>query len=215
MKRLVSLWLAAGAATASAYSARYVDPYPDIYPQAARPDPPKTSAIYTGPKAKGGGHRGWIDVDTFLSPAQAVAGASAAATATTNATIWIGIAAFRDNLCGLTLKRLFTKAESPERITVGLVQQNLPDDPDCVQEMCRILTAADPERGLALCRRYIAQVTTFNMNANEAQGPLQARSIQSRMVPPPLADAEAEASSFCMQVDSHMVSECVSEWVSG
>lgn len=173
---------------------------------AARPDPPKSPAIYTGPKSKGGGHRGWVDVDTFLTPVQQATAAAAASPAAANATIWVGIAAFRDNLCGLTLKRLFTKADAPERITVGLVQQNLPGDPDCVQEMCRILTAGDPERGLALCRRYTAQVATFNVNANEAEGPLQARSIQSRMVPPPLADAAAEASSFCMQVDSHMVS---------
>ena len=35
--------------------------------------------------------------------------------------------------------------------------------------MCRIFTSSDPERGLALCRRFSAQVTTVNVDANEAK----------------------------------------------
>lgn len=71
--------------------------------------------------------------------------------------------------------------------------------------MCRLLTTSDSKHGLELCQQFSSRVEIVNIDATEAQGPLQARSIQSRMVPPPRESVEEESRSFCMQVDSHMV----------
>jgi hypothetical protein len=56
------------------------------------------------------------------------------------------------------------------------VQQNEPEDEDCVVALCRLL--ADPVH----CARRAKQVRLYNVPAGEAKGPVHARSMQSRMV---------------------------------
>ena len=105
--------------------------------------------------------------------------------------LWIGIASFRDPLCGQTLHNIFSKAAFPERLHVTIVQQNAPGDQSCLEQYC--------ELGPCLHR---SQVHIHAILASEAKGPVHARAIQSNLVP---ADIE-----FCMQVDAHM--DYVHDW---
>ncbi len=45
----------------------------------------------------------------------------------------------RDKLCPITLYNLFTKAEFPDRVTVGVVQQNDETDIDCYDTYCDLM----------------------------------------------------------------------------
>lgn len=54
-------------------------------------------------------------------------------------TLWTGIASFRDSRCGATLFNLFTKAEYPDRVTAGVVQQNLEGDEECLSSYCKLM----------------------------------------------------------------------------
>lgn len=59
------------------------------------------------------------------------------------ATLFLMIASFRDKLCPHTLFNLYTKAKYPDRIHVGLVQQNLAEDGDCLKEYCQLMQEAE------------------------------------------------------------------------
>lgn len=54
-------------------------------------------------------------------------------------TLWVGIASFRDSRCGATLFNLFSKADFPDRVTAGVVQQNLEGDQECLPSYCRLM----------------------------------------------------------------------------
>eukprot|EP01036_Dinobryon_divergens_P044917 gene44917-59954_t len=47
-----------------------------------------------------------------------------------DSTIFLTIASFLDKLCAVTLFNLYSKALHPERVFVGVVQQNAPEDID-------------------------------------------------------------------------------------
>ena len=53
--------------------------------------------------------------------------------------LWAGIASFRDSRCGRTLFNMFSKAEHPERITAGVVQQNEERDESCLSSYCKLM----------------------------------------------------------------------------
>lgn len=61
--------------------------------------------------------------------------------------LWAGIASFRDSRCGQTLFNMFSKAEHPDRITAGVVQQNQEGDESCISSYCRLM---DDKVGLGL-----------------------------------------------------------------
>jgi hypothetical protein len=56
-------------------------------------------------------------------------------------TLHIAISSFRDKLCPRTLYNIFSKSAHPERITVGVVQQNEDGDVDCLDGYCKIAAA--------------------------------------------------------------------------
>jgi hypothetical protein len=99
--------------------------------------------------------------------------------------LWVGIASFRDPLCGQTLYNMFSKALFPERLQVLVIQQNQAGDPTCLEQYCEL--GPCPHAG---------QVQIYSMKASEAKGPVHARAIQSNLVP--------TEPDFCMQVDAHM-----------
>lgn len=118
-------------------------------------------------------------------------------------TLYVTISSFRDKLCPITLYNLFTKALHPNRITVGVVQQNLDDDIDCLETYCKRLKEdkVQYDRLILLSKNsdgcpFSDQITMDRVNANEAKGPTWARARGSLL----LKDEE-----FCMQIDSHMV----------
>ncbi|ETO01882.1 hypothetical protein RFI_35557, partial [Reticulomyxa filosa] len=47
-------------------------------------------------------------------------------------TIYVGVASYRDDMCQNSVFTAFSRAKYPERIFVGVVQQNLDEDPECV-----------------------------------------------------------------------------------
>ncbi|CAM9466861.1 unnamed protein product, partial [Hapterophycus canaliculatus] len=125
-------------------------------------------------------------------------------------TLWTGIASYRDPQCGLTLFNLFSKATFPERVTAGVVQQNLEGDEECLSTYCELM---DEKVGRGPSRTADASalpkllttgekdcpfrdnIRVLALDARDAQGPCWGRHYQSYL----LADEE-----FCMQVDSHM-----------
>mmetsp|Transcript_5405 Transcript_5405/g.7964 ORF Transcript_5405/g.7964 Transcript_5405/m.7964 type:complete len:509 (+) Transcript_5405:59-1585(+) len=105
-----------------------------------------------------------------------------------NGKIFVSIVSYRDGKrCGQTLKSLFEKASEPEKVFVGLVEQNKPEDAKCIRVFCN----SDP----VLCNKHSSQIRYLASFDLASQGPVQARALQRKN----LADEE-----FCLQIDSHM-----------
>lgn len=100
--------------------------------------------------------------------------------------VFAAIASFRDSLCPTTLFDLFKRAARPHRIRVAIVQQNAPEDVDCVDEYCSMFRGECSHRDQIEIKRF---------DASQAKGPTWARAQDSDMLP----DAE-----FCLRTDSHM-----------
>jgi hypothetical protein len=112
-------------------------------------------------------------------------------------TLHIAISSFRDKLCPQTLYNIFSKSAHPERITVGVVQQNEDGDIDCLEGYCKIA-----ETDSALMSKSTKNTCAFRdhvkmtrVSAQTAQGPVWARALGSKLI----SDEE-----FCMQIDAHM-----------
>ena len=120
------------------------------------------------------------------------------------------IAAFRETKCKDSLVNLFSKAAFPERVHIGLVQQNHPtEDEDCVYAYCR-MRAADSAVAVAVSEDaqwdasncpFFAQIKAKRLTAAEAKGPVYARALQAELV---------EEEDFCMQMDAH--SDAAEHW---
>ena len=53
-------------------------------------------------------------------------------------TIFVSIASYRDGeRCGATIKSIFDNARDPDKIIIGLVEQNDPDDAFCLEQYCK------------------------------------------------------------------------------
>lgn len=104
-------------------------------------------------------------------------------------TVFVSIASFRDRLCPQTLFRLFTKSQHPDRLRVGLVQQNDDDDEDCLENYCKMM-----DNATGSCK-YMDQIKIKRFHARDAKGPVWARAKATDLI----RDEE-----YCMQVDSHM-----------
>lgn len=100
-------------------------------------------------------------------------------------TIFVSIASYRDTLCTQTLQSLYKNAEFPERINVGVCQQNdRQSDPDCV------LTVTDNAT-----RRWVQDhVRVIRVGHNDARGPTLARFFCSQLY---------ANEDYFFQIDSH------------
>ena len=144
---------------------------------------PLPAAFFTGREGGADHGTGWVEVVPPAATLPAPWPPSSPSWQVNGTTLTVTIASFRDPLCPQTLFNLFTKAAHPERVTVSVVQQNEPGDPDCLEGYCALAGgAACPHRG---------QVRVLNRPAREMHGPVHARSLGSRLV----GDEE-----FCMQV---------------
>mmetsp|Transcript_1306 Transcript_1306/g.1907 ORF Transcript_1306/g.1907 Transcript_1306/m.1907 type:complete len:470 (+) Transcript_1306:164-1573(+) len=116
--------------------------------------------------------------------------------------IVILIAALRETRLPETILSAFDNAEFPERVYIGVVQQNAQGDTDAVEAVCE-------QRGKPIrlnsngefenpnnCVEY-DRVRMLRMDASEAAGPVYARGRQ-----PELLEDEDE---FCMQIDAHTI----------
>ena len=97
-------------------------------------------------------------------------------------TIFVSVGAYRDRDCAATIKEIFSKAARPQRITVGLCEQNMSDHPE---EECY-----DPSY------EWSQNIRLVNSSYKAAKGPTYSRAICSK-----LYDGE----TYFMQIDSHNV----------
>ena len=113
-------------------------------------------------------------------------------------TIFVSLAAFVDPECPLTVQSLFKNAANPDRVSVGIVQQNLSPDwaerldakesnVDCFNEFCKTV-------GVEECERRRGQVTVRRQDALDTKGVTVARYDAQQL----LGDQR-----FYLQVDSH------------
>lgn len=128
-------------------------------------------------------------------------------------TIFVSLGTYRDPYCPMTIKSLYSQAQHPEKIIVGLFQQNcflkkcrtgvlkggvvedMSTDVDCYIEFCK------SEEGIAshACER--GQVRLFNVNESESLGPYMARYLGAKFY---------RGEEYYLQIDSH--SEFVKNW---
>lgn len=116
--------------------------------------------------------------------------------------IFLSIATYRDENCFNTISQAYQKAKNPEKLFVGLVQQNchancrsgvleggkmedVPPDADCHQQFC------DSPEGKDRCD----QVRVLNIDEPESLGPYAARYFASKLW---------YGEDWFMQTDAHM-----------
>lgn len=126
--------------------------------------------------------------------------------------IFVSLGTYRDPFCPMTLKSLYSQSKSPEKIFVGLFQQNCfrncrtgvlaggvvedaPPDDDCYELFCK------SAEGIASNACNTGQVRLFNVNESESLGPYMARYLGAKFY---------QGENYYLQIDSH--SEFVSHW---
>ncbi|KAL9190203.1 LOW QUALITY PROTEIN: hypothetical protein ACHAXT_007414 [Thalassiosira profunda] len=118
--------------------------------------------------------------------------------------MFLSVVSYRDEFCPDTLKEAYGKAKNPDKLFVGLVQQNCQEncrsgvleggkvedvqpDPDCYQLFC------SSEAGKMHCDA--GQVRLLRMKESESLGPYMARYFASKLW---------MGEEWYMQIDSHM-----------
>ena len=127
--------------------------------------------------------------------------------------IFVALGTYRDPFCPMTIKSLYKQAEFPERLFVGLFQQNCfgpkcrtgvlkggkvddaGPDMDCYVEFCK-----SPE-GIASNACNNGNVRLYNVNESESLGPYMARYLGSKFY---------RGEQYYLQIDSH--SEFAMHW---
>ena len=106
--------------------------------------------------------------------------------------IFVSLGTYRDPYCPMTLKSLYSQAKNPEKLFVGLLQQNcflevcrtgvlaggvvenMGPDVDCYKEFCK---SPEGQRSGA-CNT--GQIRLFNVNESESLGPYMARYLGAK-----------------------------------
>lgn len=91
-------------------------------------------------------------------------------------TIFVSIASYRDNKCSTTIDSLFTNANKPNNIWVGLCEQNKKDDQPCFSE------------------KWKNRIRTIRLPYWDAKGPTWARYLCSSLI---------NGERYFLQIDSH------------
>ena len=110
----------------------------------------------------------------------------------TDGSIFVSVGTYRDPYCPMTLKSLFSQAKNPEKLYIGLLQQN------CFHPPCRTgvlvggkvdVMGADVDCYLEFCKSpegqrsgacNTGQVRLFNVNESESLGPYMARYLGAK-----------------------------------
>lgn len=108
----------------------------------------------------------------------------------------------------------FTNAKYPDRVHIGVVQQNDESDEDIVVEYCKLMNTpvsivARENESIKFqnqddskpCAR-LNQIRVIRIRAIEAEGPAYARALGNKMV--------KDGDDFCMQIDAH--TKVVKDW---
>ena len=127
--------------------------------------------------------------------------------------IFVSLGTYRDPYCPMTIKSLYSQAKYPEKLFVGLLQQNcfektcrtgvlvggkvedMAADVDCYKEFCK---SPEGQRSNA-CNT--GQIRLFNVNESESLGPYMARYLGGKFY---------QGEQYYLQIDSH--SEFVKDW---
>eukprot|EP01060_Flectonema_neradi_P040462 TRINITY_DN9218_c0_g1_i1.p1 TRINITY_DN9218_c0_g1~~TRINITY_DN9218_c0_g1_i1.p1 ORF type:complete len:435 (+),score=55.09 TRINITY_DN9218_c0_g1_i1:63-1367(+) len=104
-------------------------------------------------------------------------------------TVHVLIAAYRDKLCGRTVAELFNYSATPDKLTVGVIEQFEEGDMRCLEDYCRRMEEMTPGH----CP-YKNQIRIKELPAHSMHGPMHARSFSGEL----LGDED-----FCLQVDAH------------
>jgi hypothetical protein len=121
-------------------------------------------------------------------------------------TIFLMIASYRDFQCRETITSAFSRADHPERLFVGAVDQTVPGDIGCLD--LEIPCSVDPKQPICIYRKQIA---IYTMDAQYATGPVTARHIGDRLY---------RGQYFVMQMDAHCLfirhwdTKIISQWKS-
>jgi len=99
--------------------------------------------------------------------------------------IFVSIPSYRDEECPKTLLDLYTKASFPQRIFVGIYQQNEPNNVDCLNLLHKLPKGVNQN------------IQVMRVSSGDAQGPTHARAqIQQHMF---------RDQDYFMAIDSHMM----------
>ncbi len=127
--------------------------------------------------------------------------------------IFVSLGTYRDPYCPMTLKSLYANAELPEKVFVGLFQQNCfgpkcrtgvlaggrvedaGPDLDCYVEFCK------SSEGIASNACNNGNIHLYNVNESESLGPYMARYLGGKFY---------RGEQYYLQIDSH--SEFVHNW---
>lgn len=98
-------------------------------------------------------------------------------------TIFVSVASYRDKICPTTLKSIYRNSKHPERVFIGVCQQNDVSDVDCIKDGLK-----------GNLSRFKPNVRVIRLRHREAKGPTFARFLCST-----LYDNE----DYYLQIDSH------------
>ena len=104
-------------------------------------------------------------------------------------TIFLMIASYRDFQCRETITSAFSRADHPERLFIGAVDQTVPGDIGCLD----IEVPCSVDDSQPICK-YRDQISIYHMDAHYATGPVTARHVGDRMY---------RGEYFVMQMDAH------------
>eukprot|EP01117_Protostelium_nocturnum_P017376 TRINITY_DN7079_c0_g1_i1.p1 TRINITY_DN7079_c0_g1~~TRINITY_DN7079_c0_g1_i1.p1 ORF type:complete len:376 (-),score=45.07 TRINITY_DN7079_c0_g1_i1:96-1223(-) len=97
-------------------------------------------------------------------------------------TIFVSIASYRDSVCPSTIDDMYKNAKYPERIFLGVYQQNDPEDADCIANL--------QQKTL----RHVHNMRILRINYKDANGPCPARHYCSQLY---------NGEDYFLQIDSH------------
>ncbi|RHY30365.1 hypothetical protein DYB32_004371 [Aphanomyces invadans] len=105
--------------------------------------------------------------------------------------IFVAISNYRDSVrCGYAVWTAFARADHPEHVFFGIVDQTLPGDSKCLDEYCKLANVTWPND---TCK-YSSHIKIDAVNASLSKGPAVARSRQRAMI---------DDQEFCMSIDAH------------
>ncbi|KAL3933511.1 MAG: hypothetical protein SGBAC_010364 [Bacillariaceae sp.] len=119
-------------------------------------------------------------------------------------TIFIAIASYRDFQCRRTIESAFTRAQYPERIRVGVVDQIINGEDVVCNDP---IEPCDENPNQALCK-YQDQIDVYEMPAQLSVGPVVARHIGDRLYRGEYYATQSDAHvSFTEKWDSDIISQ--------
>ena len=115
-------------------------------------------------------------------------------------TIFVKVASYRDWQCPHTVEQVFRYAEFPERVFVGIAEQNAPEVGDAPCDAAPLPCQDEPQQ--FMCRPDVRErIRIVRLHARNATGPVLARHLGERLY---------RGETFVFQIDAHC--EMVAGW---